>query len=64
MIVTSEVNKTTTLKLTYMKKTCLFMFFIISLFSVSPLHVRGRMPYKIKGDSSEADFRTAYPMWD
>ena len=28
-----------------MKKTCLFMFLIISFFSIPPLHVRRRLPY-------------------
>ena len=29
------------------------MFFIISFFSISSLHARRRLPYKIKDDSSE-----------
>ena len=42
-------------KLSYMKKTCLFItFFIISFFSFSPLHVRRRLPYVIKDDTSES----------
>ena len=41
------------------EKTCLFMmFFIISLFSFSPLHVRRHLPYIIKDDTSES-FETA-----
>ena len=31
------------------------MFFIISFFSISLLHVRWRLPYMIKDDSSEVD---------
>ena len=42
-------------KLSYMKKTCLFItFFIISFFSFSPLHVRRRLPYVIKDDTSKS----------
>ena len=41
------------------EKTCLFMmFFIISFFSFSPLHVRRHLPYIIKDDTSES-FETA-----
>ena len=29
------------------------MFFIMSCFFISPLHVRRRLPYILKGDSSE-----------
>ena len=56
----SKINKTKTVrKLSYMKKTCLFMmFFIISFFSFSPLHVRRHLPYIIKDDTSES-FETA-----
>ena len=39
------------------KKTYLFMFLII-WFSLSPLHIRRRLPYIIKDDSSKVDFRT------
>ena len=42
-----------------MKHTCLFMFFVMSFFSISPLHVMRRLPYIIKDDSTEVDFRTA-----
>ena len=41
------------------EKNLLFMFFIISFFSISPLHVRRRLSYILKDDSSKADFRTA-----
>ena len=43
----------------YTKETCLFMmFFIISFFSFSSLHVRWNLPYIIKDDTSEG-FETA-----
>ena len=36
------------------EKTCLFMMLlIISFFSVSQMHVRRRLPYIVKDDSSE-----------
>ena len=48
-------NKKSVAKLNYMKQTCLFMMlFIISIFSISPLHVRPRLPYIIKGDNRES----------
>ena len=50
-------TKKTVLKLD--EKNLLFMFFIISFFSISPLRVRWRLPYIVKDDSSKADFRTA-----
>ena len=51
-------NKTVR-KLSYMKKTCLFMmFFIISFFSFSPLHVRRHLSYIVNDDTSES-FETA-----
>ena len=44
------------------KKTCLFMmFFIISLFSISPLHIRWRLAYIIKMIVVK-DFKTAQSM--
>ena len=47
-------NKKTILKLSLMKKNCLFMILFIILFcSTSPLHVKRRLPYIIKGNSSE-----------
>ena len=50
--------KKTILKLSQMEKTSLFMFFIMSFFSISPLHVSRCLPW-IKDDRSEEDFRTA-----
>ena len=44
-----------------MKKPCLFMFLRIS-FPLSSLHIRRRLPYIIKDDSSEVDFRPAKPI--
>ena len=47
-------QKKAVLKLSYMKKCCVFMmFFIILFFSISPLHARPRLPYIIKDHSSE-----------
>ena len=51
-------TKSTVLKLSYMKKTCHFMFFIISFFSISSLHVSRSLLYTIKDGSSES-FETA-----
>ena len=47
-------TKRTTLKLSQMKKTWLFMMLlIISFFSISTLHVKRHLPYMMKDNSSE-----------
>ena len=47
-------TKRTTIKLSWMKKTWLFMMLlIISFFSISPLHVKRHLPYMMKDNSSE-----------
>ena len=47
-------QKKNVLKLSSMKKLALLWFFIISFFSISPLHIRQHFPFIIKVDSSES----------
>ena len=55
----NKTKKTPVRILSYTKETCLFiMFFIISFFSFSPLHVRWHLPCIITDDTSEG-FETA-----